>query len=89
MVILLSVGSQVELEEIVAIQTPALFRESKIILILPGHDQTMIFTGLRLQPRFMTYVDSDFSEISRVLAKILGLDNPCSHGLHDQEEMLG
>jgi hypothetical protein len=86
-IVLLSVGSQAELDEILAIHTPALFREVKVILILPGHDRNMTLTGLRLQPRFLTYADSDFTEITKVLAKMTGLTDPCCPGPNHHEEM--
>ena len=40
-IILFSIDSQAELDEIVAIHTPALFREVKAILILPDHHRKM------------------------------------------------
>jgi hypothetical protein len=88
-IIILSIGSQAELDEITAIHTPALFREVKVILILPGHDRKMTIDGLRLQPRFMTYVDSDFSEISKVLAKMTASTNPYPNDPNFHEEMTG
>ena len=76
-IILLSVLSQAELDEIAAIHTPALFRDAKVILILPDHQPDMIRTGFSVQPRFTTFADSDFSEIAKVLAKMMGLNDPC------------
>jgi hypothetical protein len=86
-IILLSVLSQEELDEIAAIHTPALFRDAKVILVLPDHLPDMIRTGFSLQPRFMTFADSDFSEIAKVLAKMLGLEEPCPGSCVCREEI--
>jgi hypothetical protein len=43
----------------------------RIILILPDESEQTIAAGHKLQPRFITHVNSDFSEIGAVLRKML------------------
>jgi hypothetical protein len=87
-IILISIVTKAELDEITAIHTPALFREAKVILILPNHQSDMVHTGFSLQPRFLTFADSDFSEIAKVLAKMLGLNDPCPESRDCLKEIL-
>ena len=48
-----------------------LFRDIRIILILPDRDETTISHGHRLYPRFLSYMDGDFREVAAVLRRML------------------
>lgn len=48
-----------------------LLRDVRIILILPDRDEETIAQGHTLRPRFLSYTDSDFSDIVAVLKKCL------------------
>ena len=43
----------------------------RLILILPDETELTIASGHKLQPRFITQIDSDFSEVGAVLRKML------------------
>ncbi len=53
----------------------ALFRDillrAPLILILPDHEKKTITKGHALRPRFLSYIDNDFSEVRGVLKKII------------------
>ena len=44
----------------------------RIILIIPDRKAETIAMGHMLRPRFLSYVDSDFNDVSAVLEKMLG-----------------
>lgn len=48
-----------------------LLTDLRILLILPDREADTVSKALSLRPRFFTYADSDFSEVSAVLAKML------------------
>ena len=48
-----------------------IFHEYKLILILPDRDDQAMSMGHRLFPRFVTYADSDFSDVGAVLKKMI------------------
>ena len=43
----------------------------RIILILPDRENTTIAKGYKLYPRFVSYADSDFTDVAAVLEKML------------------
>jgi hypothetical protein len=47
-------------------------RDRRLILVLPDDDMETISRGHALRPRFVTYAESDFIDISAVLGKMLG-----------------
>jgi len=47
--------------------------DHRLILVLPDDDMETISLGHALRPRFVTYAESDFIDISAVLGKILGV----------------
>ncbi len=49
--------------------------DNKIILILPDRHPETLFLGHRLRPRFITYKDSDFLELTSVLDRIINALN--------------
>ncbi len=42
----------------------------EIILILPDQNKDTVSKGMSLYPRFLAYTDSDFADVSAVLAKL-------------------
>jgi len=48
-----------------------LLSDLRIVLVLPDRDKDTIAKGLTLRPRFLTFADSDFTELSAVLGKML------------------
>jgi hypothetical protein len=45
--------------------------DRKMILILPDEDRDTISMGHALRPRFITYIESDFIDVSAVLGKMV------------------
>ena len=58
-----------ELSKILSLKD--LFWNSRIILILPDQEMNTISKGHQLYPRFLSYVDSDFTDVAAVLEKML------------------
>jgi len=52
-----------------------------IILILPDQKNETIASGHSLRPRFLSYMDSDFSDVRDVLQKILQKQHPININL--------
>lgn len=48
-----------------------LFHGMRIILILPDREKSTITLGLRLFPRFISYIDGDFMDVAAVLMRII------------------
>ncbi len=61
--------TQDDLLDILSIKN--LLERTNIILILPDRDEDTINQGHTLFPRFLTYVDSNFSWVKTVLKKML------------------
>jgi hypothetical protein len=70
-VMVLIAGDRKDLLNILAIQK--LFGVIKIIIILPDREDESVRIGYKLQPRFLTYVNGDLSEVHAVLRKMLEL----------------
>src|SRR5271157_4046427 len=49
-----------------------LLYDVRFILILPDRDDPTVAIGHSLRPRFMSYADSDFREVTAVLGKMIG-----------------
>ena len=62
-------GSKKELLDIVSIHH--LLSDIPVILVLPDRQNETIVAGHKLYPRFLTYVDSNLTEVGAVLEKIL------------------
>jgi hypothetical protein len=73
-------GNQRNLAELHSIKE--LLGELPIILILPGRENDVISKGFSLQPRFVSYADSDFTDVSAVLEKMIARIE-----MHKSEEM--
>ena len=58
-----------DLSDILSIRD--LLRDIRIILVLPDRDESTIAKGHTLRPRFLSYSDSDFTDIFSVLKKCL------------------
>ena len=75
-------STQEELADILTIRN--LLDDVRIIIILPDRDKETISKGYSLYPRFLTYVDSDFSWIAAVLKKYCQVIMPLNR--QDQEQ---
>jgi hypothetical protein len=70
-IMVLIAGDRKDLLNILAIQK--LFGLIRIIIILPDREDESVKIGFKLQPRFLTYVNGDVSEVHAVLRKLLQL----------------
>ena len=61
--------SQEDLRDVLALGN--LLHDLRIILVLPDRHKDTIAKALTLRPRFLTFADSDFTELSAVLGKML------------------
>ena len=68
-IVLLTASSRQDLSLIQSIR--GLLSDESIILILPDREADTIAMGHSLHPRFLTYMDSDFTELPGVLVKML------------------
>ena len=50
-----------------------LLTDIRIILVLPERSEEVIAMGYKFRPRFLSYMDSDFSDLAVVLKKIVEL----------------
>ena len=67
--VILVISSQKELMEMLLIRD--LLADMPIILILPGRKKKTIDLGHKFCPRFLSYIDSDFSDVAMVLNKMM------------------
>jgi len=70
-IMVLIAGDRKDLLNILAMHE--LFGVIKIIIILPDREDESVKIGYELQPRFLTYVNGDLSEVHAVLRKMLEL----------------
>jgi hypothetical protein len=68
----LCISNVQELDQILMIRD--LISESRIILLLPDRNKETVSKGHRFYPRFLSYMDGDFSDVSAVLQKMLAMD---------------
>lgn len=68
-VAVLLASSRKDLSEILSIRD--FFRDIRIILVLPDREKDTIANGHRMYPRFISYADDDFKDVSAVLKKML------------------
>jgi hypothetical protein len=68
-IVLLSASSRQDLSLIQSIRS--LLSDESIIIILPDREGDTIAMGHSLHPRFLTYVDSDFTDLAGVLLRML------------------
>ena len=70
--ILLAAGRK-ELSDLLSLRD--LFRDIRIILLLPDRKKETISKGHKLYPRFLSYIDTDFTDVAAVFEKMIGLMN--------------
>ena len=58
----------------------ALLDDLRVILLLPNREKDTIAKGHTLRPRFLTYADSNFSDVAAVLSKMLQNTHPDNKG---------
>ncbi|MGO9316077.1 MAG: hypothetical protein ACLQBD_29390 [Syntrophobacteraceae bacterium] len=63
-------ANQDELTNLLSIKE--LIRDLPVIMVLPDREQVTIRKGFALRPRYFAVVDSDFSDVTAVLNKMLG-----------------
>jgi len=68
-VVVLLAADKKDLSELLAIRS--LFRDLRIILLLPDREPETISKGHTLMPRFLAYCDSNFRDVTAVLNKML------------------
>jgi hypothetical protein len=68
-IIVFLISQEEELERLMADRS-RLFN-TKCIIVLPKNGDELAMKGLALQPRYLGYADSDFSDICRVLEKMI------------------
>ncbi len=57
-----------------------LLDDLRVILLLPNREKDTIAKGHTLRPRFLTYVDSNLSDVAAVLSKMLQNTHPDNKG---------
>jgi hypothetical protein len=67
--IVLYVSNKKELMEVLALDD--WLRDVPIILVLPDRNGATLAQGLTLRPRYISYSDADFTDVSAVLTKML------------------
>ena len=67
---ILLIANREELDKILSIEK--LLNGLKTIVIIPDRKPMTISAALKLHPRYMTYVDGDFNDITLVLNHMLG-----------------
>ena len=75
LVAVLFASSKETLLDIISIRD--LLSVPRVILVLPDRDADTVAKGHMLRPRFVTYADTDFGEISAVIDKMLGTVSYC------------
>jgi hypothetical protein len=65
-----------ELRELVGIRH--LFRDLRLVLILPDNCETTVSRGHVLRPRFVGYAGSDLSDVAAVVNKMKGIQRTSS-----------
>jgi hypothetical protein len=76
-------ASSKELSAILAIKE--LFRDARIILIVPDRKKDTISAGHRLYPRYLAYADSNFNDVAAVLEKMVSYNQAASRAVHDEQ----
>jgi hypothetical protein len=65
----LSAASRQELLELYSLKD--LFKDIRIILILPDSESETMTIGHKLGPRFISYIDGNYNDVSMVLRKMV------------------
>jgi hypothetical protein len=69
LIVVLLTASRQELSEIIMLKD--LLLDRRIILVLPDDEPETAFLGHMLRPRFITYRNSDYSDVSIVLGRMI------------------
>lgn len=67
---LLVISTPEEMVQIGKLQN--LFRDLKLLLVLPGRDSEMVARAHQWTPRFIAYADNGYEQIGAVLNKMMG-----------------
>ena len=67
-IVILCISSPEELKEILLLR--AWLQDLRIIVLLPDRNSNTLSEGLTLRPRFVGYADTDFTDVSAVLARM-------------------
>ena len=92
-IVVLVAENRERLEEFISMGD--LMSDVSVLLILPDRKRSTISTGHRLYPRFVTYVDSDFSDLVSVLSKLIhhvfqsSLREPSIHAGFQKDATIG
>ncbi len=68
-ILFLCLKNKKEIEQIAAMHDE--LTGAKVILVLPKRDKDAIKTAYRISPRFLAFADEDFSDISRIIEKMI------------------
>jgi hypothetical protein len=79
---LLYASTAEDLDDLVANRN--LFQNLRLVLILPDSDEGTVAKGHLLRPRFMSYQDDGFADLSAVLQKMHKASLPSSHSFHSE-----
>jgi hypothetical protein len=85
-IVVLLVANRKELMEVAAVQH--LFYDVRSILILPNRDSDTMAIGHSLRPRFVTFRDSDFSDVEAVLHKMIERYHTPRNDKHERRLLL-
>ena len=67
-IVLLTARTKKELKELIGLRE--FLSDIRVILILPDRDHETISDAHALYPRFITYIDGDYSDLKAVLTKM-------------------
>lgn len=56
-----------------------------VILILPNRDTEIVAVSHMLKPRFITFIDSDITDLEKVITRIQSRSNPYQEKSHKEE----
>lgn len=68
-IILISADGKREFQRLLILRE--LFKDTKIILVLPDRDKNHISMAHSFFPRYLTYIDGNFEDVKAVLGKML------------------
>jgi hypothetical protein len=70
-IVILLITAITEFYEIFSIR--ALLKDIRVILILPDRTSEVVSAGYKVHPRYISFIDSDLSELAGVLKKMAAL----------------
>lgn len=69
-IVVLLMGTREDLDHLRSIKH--LLEDTRVLLVLPDGNTETVRLAHEFTPRFLTYLDADFEDLSGVLKKILG-----------------